>query len=239
MAASISRVVGLAALESSLFRLSLGTIQRPLLCTTASNLLSPSDTTTPLSLVQKSGLHTSTGNQSWERPRGPRKWLLNNQTKFAPTPFGEQERPAYVCHVKENVKYSPDKMWYVACLVRGMKIDDAIHQLQFVHKKGAVAVREALEEAQEMAVRNHNVEFKSNLWVSESFVGKGLVIKGFRRHARRRFGHVKYKHCHYFVTLEEGEPPEHYYPHSRKLTPQEMLEEWLESKRKRTIPMSL
>lgn len=74
---------------------------------------------------------------------------------------------------------------------------------------------------------------------AESFVGKGLVVKGFRRHARRRFGQVKYKYCHYFVTLEEGEPPEHYYPHRRKLTPQEMLEEWLESKRQRTIPMSL
>lgn len=44
--------------------------------------------------LQKSTLHTSAGNQSWERPRGPRKWLVNNQTKFEPTPFGEQERPA-------------------------------------------------------------------------------------------------------------------------------------------------
>ncbi|XP_042874563.1 39S ribosomal protein L22, mitochondrial-like [Penaeus japonicus] len=239
MAASLTRALGLAALESSLFRLSVGAGQRPLISASASKLLLPSDTTTPSSFVQKSALHTSTGNQSWEKPHGPRKWLLNNQTKFEPTPFGEQERPAFVCHVKENIKYSPDKMWYVACLVRGMKIDDAINQLKFVHKKGAVAVREALEEAQELAVRDHNVEFKSNLWVSESFVGKGLVVKGFRRHARRRFGKVQYKYCHYFVTLEEGEPPEHYYPHRRKLMPQEMLEEWLESKRQRNIPMSL
>lgn len=76
----------------------------------------------------------------------------------------------YVCHLKQNIKYSPSKLWYMASLVRGMKIDDAINQLKFVHKKGAVAVREALEEAQELAVKNHNVEFRSNLWVCKYFV---------------------------------------------------------------------
>ena len=58
-------------------------------------------------------------------------------------------------------------MWYVACLIRGMKIDDAMNQLKFVHKKGAVAVLEALQEAQELAVKEHNVEFRSNLWVGK------------------------------------------------------------------------
>ena len=72
-----------------------------------------------------------------------------------------------MCYKKENIKYSPEKMWYVACLVRGMRIDDAINQLKFVHKKGAMAAREALEEAQELAVKEHNVEFKSNLWVGK------------------------------------------------------------------------
>lgn len=67
--------------------------------------------------------------------------------------------------MKTDIKYSPDKMWYVAGLVRGLRIDDAINQLKFVHKKGSVAARETLEEAQKMAVRDHNVEFPSNLWV--------------------------------------------------------------------------
>lgn len=71
----------------------------------------------------------------------------------------------FICHQKCNIKYSPEKMWYVACLVRGMKIDEAIAQLKFVDKKGAVAARETLEEARELAVREHCVEFPSNLWV--------------------------------------------------------------------------
>lgn len=59
-------------------------------------------------------------------------------------------------------------MWYIACLVRGMSVDEAIKQLKFVPKKGAKDVRETIEEAREMAVKDHNVEFPTNLWVGKS-----------------------------------------------------------------------
>jgi large subunit ribosomal protein L22 len=71
--------------------------------------------------------------------------------------------------MKQNIKYSPFKMWYVACLVRGMSIDEALKQLSFCSKKGATDVKQTILEAQEMAVKSHNVEFKSNLWVGECF----------------------------------------------------------------------
>lgn len=58
-------------------------------------------------------------------------------------------------------------MWYLACLVRGMTIDEAIRQIQFLPKKGATYILQALREAQEMAVKEHNVEFRSNLWVGK------------------------------------------------------------------------
>ncbi|KAG0722112.1 39S ribosomal protein L22, mitochondrial [Chionoecetes opilio] len=101
----------------------------------------------------------------WEKPTGPRRWYKHNERVYDPTPIGETERPAFVCHVKKNIKYSPDKMWYVACLVRGLRIDEAISQLQFVHKKGASAAIETLQEAREMALKEHYVEYPSNLWV--------------------------------------------------------------------------
>lgn len=69
--------------------------------------------------------------------------------------------------MKTNIKYSPKKMWYVAILVRGLSVDEAVKQLSFVLKKGAAAVKETILEAQELAVKNHNVEFKSNLWVGK------------------------------------------------------------------------
>lgn len=58
-------------------------------------------------------------------------------------------------------------MWYIASMVRGMTVDEAIKQLKFVVKKGALFVRETIEEAKEIAVKDHNVQFKSNLWVGE------------------------------------------------------------------------
>lgn len=71
----------------------------------------------------------------------------------------------YVCHQKTNIKYSPEKLWYIASLVRGMTVDEAVKQLSFINKKGAVYVKEAILEAQKLAVTEHNVEFKSNLWI--------------------------------------------------------------------------
>lgn len=56
-------------------------------------------------------------------------------------------------------------MWYIACLVRGMSVDEAIRQLKFVTLKGAKEARETIEEAKELAVKDHNVEFSTNLWV--------------------------------------------------------------------------
>lgn len=58
-------------------------------------------------------------------------------------------------------------MWYVACLIRGMPVDEAIKQLKFVLKKGAKDVREVLEEAKVMAAKENNVEFPSNMWVGK------------------------------------------------------------------------
>jgi large subunit ribosomal protein L22 len=56
-------------------------------------------------------------------------------------------------------------MWYIASFVRGMSVDEAVKQLSFLLKKGAAAVKETILEAQDLAVKHHNVEYKSNLWI--------------------------------------------------------------------------
>lgn len=73
----------------------------------------------------------------------------------------------FVCNQKKNIHYSPKKMWYVAQFIRGMTIDEALRELNFCDKKGASFVRETILEAQEMAVKEHHVEFKSNLWIGK------------------------------------------------------------------------
>ncbi|XP_060872535.1 large ribosomal subunit protein uL22m [Metopolophium dirhodum] len=168
----------------------------------------------------------------------PTRWLSYNDVIYPPQEPGEERRPAFVCHQKLNIKYSPKKMWYVASFVRGMSVDEALKQLPLVGRKGATIVKDAILEAQQLAIEKHNVEFKTNLWIAESFCGKGPVIKGMRRHARMRMGEVMYRYCHYFVRLEEGTPPENYY-YSWPKTGPALLAHWVDEVRDRKIQGSL
>ncbi|KAL3879527.1 hypothetical protein ACJMK2_031821 [Sinanodonta woodiana] len=169
--------------------------------------------------------------------QGPQKWLKYNDIVYPPRKEGEPARPAEITHMRTNVKYSPDNMAFIATMIRGMSIDEALKQLSFHKRKGAQVISEVLLEAQEMAVRDHNVEFKSNLWVESSHATKGIVIKGVRKHAKRRFGEVRYKFCHYFVRLREGRPPKHYLP--PPMTGYEKMEEYIREQRARRIAFSL
>lgn len=58
-------------------------------------------------------------------------------------------------------------MWYICCLIRGMTVDEAIKQLSFIPKKGAVIMKEVLEEAREVALKEHNFELKSDMFIGQ------------------------------------------------------------------------
>jgi len=193
----------------------------------------PALITLPHKLISTS----TTSSYAWAPDKGPKRWKEYNYDMFPPQTPEEKTRPAYVCHHMENVKYSELKLWYVACFVRGMAIDEALRQLDYIKRKGAAIVKATLLEAQELAVREHNVEFRSNLWVAESMSTKGIVIKGLRRHARKRFGIIHYRHSHYFVRLEEGKPPEHYYP--PESDGPTLLQNWIQERREQIIHRTL
>ncbi|XP_024121578.1 39S ribosomal protein L22, mitochondrial isoform X2 [Oryzias melastigma] len=136
-----------------------------------------------------------------------KNWEKKNLKVFPPQLPEEARRPAEVHHCRRQIKYSKDKMWYLAKMIRGMSIDEAVAQLEFNDKKGAKIMKEVLLEAQEMAVKTHNVEYKSNLHVAESFSSKGKYLKRIRYHGRGMFGIMDKVYCHYFVKLVEGPPP--------------------------------
>ncbi|EZA49368.1 hypothetical protein DMN91_009478 [Ooceraea biroi] len=194
-------------------------------------------TVKPLNLIPACSFHVSLIFND-KRTQGPTRFLNHNKTIFRPQKPDEERRPAYVCNMRANIKYSPKNMWYIAAFVRGMSVDEAVKQLSFLQKKGAAIAKEVILEAQRMAVEEHNVEFKSNLWVAESFATKGIVIKGLRRHARGRKGVIHYRYCHYFVRLEEGPPPKNYYlPYPK--SGEELLDDWLKQMHMRKVTNSL
>jgi len=69
--------------------------------------------------------------------------------------------------MKNDIRVAKDKAWYIACMIRGLSIDEALKQLDYVRKKSAMYIKQTLLEAQDLAVKHHNVEFKSNLWVGK------------------------------------------------------------------------
>ncbi|XP_076606751.1 large ribosomal subunit protein uL22m [Chaetodon auriga] len=176
---------------------------------------------------QLSCFHTSTSLES-------KKWERKNRKMYPPQLPDEPRRPAEVHHCRRQIKYSKDKMWYLAKLIRGMSIDEAIAQLEFNNKKGAQVMKEVLLEAQDMAVRTHNVEYKSNLYVAESYSGKGQYLKRIRYHGRGMFGIMDKVHCHYFVKLVEGQPPK-----VEKKTSFDQAKEYVQSLKNRTVIHSL
>ncbi|XP_026184461.1 large ribosomal subunit protein uL22m [Mastacembelus armatus] len=176
---------------------------------------------------QLSCVHTSTS-------LGLKKWERKNRQVYPPQLSDEPRRLAEIHHCRRQIKYSKDKMWYLAKLIRGLSIDEAIAQLEFNDKKGAKIMKEVLLEAQEMAVTNHNVEYKSNLYVAESFSSKGQYLKRIRYHGRGMFGIMDKVYCHYFVKLVEGPPPK---PEER--TSFDQAKEYVQDLKNRTIIHSL
>jgi len=162
------------------------------------------------------------------------QWPVYNKRMYAPD---GTYRPAFVTHMRANVKYSPEKMWYVAAFCRGKTIDEAFKQLEFMNVKGARIMTDVLKEAREMALTEHHFEYSSDMWVAEALTERSKIIHTIRRHkAGRGLGDVKYRYCNIFVRLEEGKPPKHYHEYARDMSPAEQIEKFVHIHRnKRTI----
>ena len=87
------------------------------------------------------------------------------------------------------LRTSPQKLNLVAALIRGKKVDKALADLTFSHKRIAADVKKCLQSAIANAENNHNLDV-DNLIVAEAWVGKNLVMKRGRPRARGRFGKI-------------------------------------------------
>ena len=87
------------------------------------------------------------------------------------------------------LRTSPQKLNLVAALIRGKKVDKALADLTFSHKRIAGDVKKYLQSAIANAENNHNLDV-DNLIVAEAWVGKNLVMKRGRPRARGRYGKI-------------------------------------------------
>ncbi len=97
-----------------------------------------------------------------------------------------QEAMAKVCSVRTSAR----KLNLVAASIRGLKVQRALNELEFSHKRIAKDVRKALYSAISNAENNHNLDIDS-LVVAGAFVGKNLIMKRFHARARGRASRVE------------------------------------------------
>jgi len=89
-----------------------------------------------------------------------------------------------------TLRTSARKLNLVAQSIRGLKVQRALNELEFSHKRIASDVRKALYSAISNAENNHNLDIDS-LVVAEAFVGKNLVMKRFAARARGRASRIE------------------------------------------------
>jgi large subunit ribosomal protein L22 len=94
-----------------------------------------------------------------------------------------------MCKVR-TLRTSARKLNLVAQSIRGLKVQRALNELEFSHKRIASDVRKALYSAISNAENNHNLDIDS-LVVAEAYVGKNLVMKRFSARARGRASRIE------------------------------------------------
>ncbi|RZC86885.1 hypothetical protein C5167_030237 [Papaver somniferum] len=114
---------------------------------------------------------------------------------------------ASVQAVLKDIKQSPKKVNLVAALVRGMRVEDALLQLQLTVKRASKTVYQVIHSARANATHNHGLD-KDRLLVAEAFVGKGLFKKRVSYHAKGRSGVKVRAECRLTVVVREMTPEE-------------------------------
>ena len=108
--------------------------------------------------------------------------------------MGKEQNPRRVADNEafaktKMLRTSPQKLNLVAGLIRGKKVDKALADLTFSHKRIAGDVKKCLQSAIANAENNHHLDV-DNLVVAEAWVGKNLVMKRGRPRARGRYGKI-------------------------------------------------
>ncbi|TRW94780.1 50S ribosomal protein L22 [Paracoccus sp. M683] len=108
--------------------------------------------------------------------------------------MGKEQNPRRVAENEafaktKMLRTSPQKLNLVAQLIRGKKVDKALADLTFSHKRIAGDVKKCLQSAIANAENNHGLDVDS-LIVAEAWVGKNLVMKRGRPRARGRYGKI-------------------------------------------------
>ena len=106
--------------------------------------------------------------------------------------------------VLRMLRISPQKLNLVAQLIRGKKVEKALAELEFSHKRISGQVKKVLESAIANAENNHGLDTDA-LVVAEAFVGNSLVMKRFTARGRGRSSRIEKPFAHLTIIVRQVE----------------------------------
>jgi large subunit ribosomal protein L22 len=100
------------------------------------------------------------------------------------------------------VRRAPRKARLVADQVRGLRVSDALAQLEFSPKHAARDVAKAIKSAAANAEHNHNLD-RDDLWLVQILVDEGPTMKRIRPVSRGMAHQYFHRTCHITAVVED------------------------------------
>ena len=113
-----------------------------------------------------------------------------------------QKNKNIVRSVNRNIRSSPRKVNLLLKNIRGKKVDQVIRDLSFARKRIAHDIKKTVQSAIANAENNYQYDI-DNLYVSEAYVGKSIVLKRFRARAKGRASAIKKPYSNLTIILSE------------------------------------
>ena len=104
--------------------------------------------------------------------------------------------------VNRNVRTSYRKVNNLLKNIRGKKADIALRDLSFARKRIAFDIKKTVQSAIANAANNYQFDI-DNLYISEAYVGKSIVLKRFRARANGRASGIKKPYSNITIILSE------------------------------------
>ena len=104
--------------------------------------------------------------------------------------------------INKNVRSSTRKINLILKHIRGKKVDVAVRDLSFARQRIAHDVKKTVLSAVANAENNHQYDI-DNLYISEAYVGKSIVLKRFRARAKGRAAPIRKPYSNVTIILAE------------------------------------
>ena len=104
--------------------------------------------------------------------------------------------------INKNVRSSPRKINLLLRNIRGKKADTVLRDLSFARQRVAHDIKKTVQAAVSNAENNYQYDI-DNLYISEAYVGKSIVLKRFRPRAKGRAIAIKKPFSNVTIILTE------------------------------------